>query len=153
MASPYRKRCNDLAQQESEYKDVVISKLKASAFELRQGEQECDELSLRLNNLHHRLNLLQNEKDLDEKEHDHRNELNTKTIYNLRDEVRALEDELEKIEADITIRKNENDSVNRTISIRSADLAKLKCELADLGDDNKGLALDNKDLEQQVGFI
>lgn len=153
MASPYRKRYDDLAQQESEYKDIVISKLKASAFELHQNEQECDKLNLRLTNLNHRLNGLQNEKDLDEKEYNHRNDLNTKTIYNLRDEVRALEAELDKIEADIALKRNDNDGVNRIISIKSSDLAKLKCELADLADDNKALTLDNKDLEQQVGFI
>jgi len=150
MASPYRKRYFDQAQIESDHKDVIISQLKAECFELRENERDYNDLNSRVNNLNHRFNLLQEEKVLDEKEHNYRSEVNLKTINALRDEVVALKGDLTAVERDNQDLRADNESVNLVIRAKTADLAQLKSDLADLSDDNSQLNLQNKELDRQV---
>jgi len=148
MSSPYKNR--HTANNESDQKDIVISQLKAAAFELHQSEKGIDNLGTKLTNLNHRFNLLQKEKALDEKEYNNRNELYTKTIQELKEEVNALRAELEAREGNVQALVEENDDINKVISTRTAEVARLKCELGDLSDENKDLNLQINELEHQI---
>jgi len=150
MTSPYKKRYFDQSQVESDHKDIVVSQLKAEAFELRENERDYNDLNSRVNNLNHRFNLLQEEKVLDEKEHNYRNELNLKTINALRNEVEGLKSDLNAITRDADDIRADNESVNVVVRNRTSDLAKLKSDLADLSDDNTHLTLENKELDRQA---
>jgi len=150
MSSPYRRRYNDPYQIESDHKDVVISNLKAEAFELRQGERDYEEINARLNNLNHRFNLLKDEKSLDEREYNTRTDLNHRTINNLKDDIEALRSEYRSVEADILDLRTDNQHINGIISGKSAELSKLKTELADLLNENDGVTINNKDLERLI---
>jgi chromosome segregation ATPase len=150
MTSPYRKRYNDPYQIESDHKDVVISQLKAEAFELRQGERDYEELNARMNNLNHRFNLLKDEKSLDEREYSTRTELNHRTINNLKDDIEGLRSEYRSIEADILDLRGDNQSINGIISVKSSEIAKFKTELADIINENEELTINNKDLDRLI---
>jgi len=148
MSSPLRKSMYGASQVETERKDVIISQLKAEAFELRQGERDYSDLNARLNNLHHRYNLLQDEKALDSREWNARHEQNQRTLAILKDEVNALRTELAGIDADVQDVKGDNANINHIINSRNSDIAKLKADLSDLTADNNELSLQRNDLER-----
>jgi len=148
MSSPLRKSMYGASQVECERKDVIISQLKSEAFELRQGERDYSDLNARLNNLHHRYNLLQDEKALDSREWNARHEQNQRTLSVLKDEVNALRTELAGIDADVQDVKGDNAEVNHIINSRNSDIAKLKADLSDLCADNNELTCQRNDLER-----
>jgi len=148
MSSPLRKSMYGATQVETERKDVIISQLKAEAFELRQNERDYSDLNARLNNLHHRYNLLQDEKSLDAKEWNARHEQNQRTLTILKEEVNALRTELAGVDADVQDVKSDNANVNHVINSRNSDIAKLKADLSDLTADNNELNFQRNDLEK-----
>jgi len=148
MSSPLRKSMYGASHLESERKDVVISQLKAEAFELRQNERDYSDLNARLNNLHHRYNLLQDEKTLDAREWNSRHEQNQRTLSILKDEVNALRTELAGVDADVQDVKSDNANINHLVNSRNSDIAKLKADLSDLNADNNELTFQRNDLEK-----
>lgn len=149
MTSSYKKYF-DPAQIESDQKDLIVSQLKAELFELRQNERDYNELHSKLNNLEHRYNLLQEEKTLNEREFKNRNELNLRTINNLKVDIDSLKQELNVLSADAQDLRYDNQSINEIITNKSAEVASLKAELADLSDSNSHLTMERKDLEVQI---
>jgi len=149
MTSSYKKYF-DPAQIESDQKDLIVSQLKAELFELRQNERDYNELHSKLNNLEHRYNLLQEEKTLNEREFKNRNELNLRTINNLKADIDSLKQELNVLSADAQDLRYDNQSINEIITNKSAEVASLKAELADLSDSNSHLTMERKDLEVQI---
>jgi len=149
MTSSYKKYF-DPAQIESDQKDLIVSQLKAELFELRQNERDYNELHSKLNNLEHRYNLLQEEKTLNEREFKNRNELNLRTINNLKADIDTLKQELNVLSADAQDLRYDNQSINEIITNKSAEVSQLKAELADLSDSNSHLAMERKDLEVQI---
>lgn len=152
MASSYKKYF-DPAQIESDQKDLVISQLKAELFELRQNERDYNELHSKLNNLEHRYSLLQEEKTLNEREFKNRNELNLRTINNLKADIDTLKQELNVLNADTQDLRFDNQNINEIVNARSSELAQLKAEIADLSDNNSHLSLEKKDLETQISRV
>jgi len=100
MHSSYKKYF-DPAQVESDQKDLIISQLKAELFELRRSEKNYEELHAKLNNLEHRYNLVQEEKLMNEKDFRARQDINGKTIANLKDDIDGLRGEYENANADV----------------------------------------------------
>lgn len=152
MTSSYKKYF-DPAQIESDQKDLVVSQLKAELFELRQNERDYNELHSKLNNLEHRYNLLQEEKSLNEREFKNRNELNLRTINNLKSDIDTLKQELNVLNADAQDLRFDNQSINEIVNNRSSEIAQLKAELGDLSDSNAHLSLEKKDLETQISRV
>lgn len=103
-----------------------------------------------MNNLEHRYNLLQEEKTLNERDFKNRNEINTKTIQNLKFDVDGLKNELDAINGDLQDLRIDNNGINELINNRSSEIARLKAELSDLFDSNNGLQADKRDLENNV---
>jgi chromosome segregation ATPase len=152
MTSSYKKYF-DPAQIESDQKDLVVSQLKAELFELRQNERDYNELHSKLNNLEHRYNLLQEEKSLNEREFKNRNELNLRTINNLKSDIDTLKQELNVLSADAQDLRFDNQSINEIVNNRSSEIGQLKAELGDLSDNNSHLAMEKKDLETQISRV
>mmetsp|Transcript_39528 Transcript_39528/g.45983 ORF Transcript_39528/g.45983 Transcript_39528/m.45983 type:complete len:389 (+) Transcript_39528:51-1217(+) len=144
------KKYFDPAQVESDQKDLIISQLKAELFELRQNERDYSELHTKLNNLEHRYNLLQEEKTLNERDFKARNEINSKTVQNLKFDCDGLKNELNALNGDLQDLRIDNNGINELINSRSAEIARLKAELADLFDSNNALQGDKRDLENAI---
>jgi len=153
MTSSSYKKYFDPSQIESDQKDLIVSQLKAELFELRQNERDYNELHSKLNNLEHRYNLLQEEKTLNEREFKSRNELNLRTINNLKSDIDSLKQELNVLTADVQDLRFDNQNINDIVGNRSAEVAQLKAELADLTDGNNRLTLEKRDLEAQTGRV
>lgn len=153
MTSSSYKKYFDPSQIESDQKDLIVSQLKAELFELRQNERDYNELHSKLNNLEHRYNLLQEEKTLNEREFKSRNELNLRTINNLKSDIDSLKQELNVLSADAQDLRFDNQNINDIVGNRSAEVAQLKAELADLTDSNNRLTLEKRDLEAQCSRV
>jgi len=152
MTSSYKKYF-DPAQIESDQKDLVISQLKAELFELRQNERDYNELHSKLNNLEHRYTLVQEEIGLNEREFRNRNELNVRTINNLKSDIHNLKQEFHVISDDIQDLRLDNQSLNEVVDNKNRELSRLKDEVADLTDNNGQLTLERKDLENQISRV
>jgi chromosome segregation ATPase len=149
MHSSYKKYF-DPAQVESDQKDLIISQLKAELFELRRNEKNYEELHAKLNNLEHRYNLLQEEKMMNERDFKTRQEINGKTIGNLKIDIDSLRGEYESACGDIHGLRLENNGISDTITARNGELTRLRAELGDVFDENSVLDNDKRDLTQQV---
>jgi len=87
---------------------------------------------------------------LNEREFKNRNELNLRTINNLKSDIDALKQELNVLSADAQDLRFDNQSINEIVNNRSSEIAQLKAELGDLSDNNSHLAMEKKDLETQI---
>lgn len=87
---------------------------------------------------------------MNEREFKNRNELNLRTINNLKSDIDALKQELNVLSADAQDLRFDNQSINEIVNNRSSEIAQLKAELGDLSDNNSHLAMEKKDLETQI---
>jgi chromosome segregation ATPase len=138
------------AQVESDQKDLIISQIKAEIFELRQGERDYVELAAQLRNLEHRYNLLQDEKIRSEADFKARNELNFKTIANLKTDIDTLKSSIAESNIEYQELRAENNAIKDISEQRTIDLSKLKNELQDAIAKNNILNEDRRALEIQV---
>jgi len=152
MNSSYKKYF-DPAQVESDQKDLIISQLKAELFELRRNEKNYEELHAKLNNLEHRYNLLQEEKLMNERDYKNRQEVNSRTISNLKQDIDSLRNEYESASSDIHALRLENNGVNDIINSRNAEVQRLKIELTEVFEENNHLELEKRDLQTSVSKL
>jgi len=75
-----------------------------------------------------------------------------RTINNLKADIDSLKQELNVLSADAQDLRYDNQSINEIITNKSAEVASLKAELADLSDSNSHLTMERKDLEVQVNY-
>jgi chromosome segregation ATPase len=140
----------DPAQVESDQKDLIISQLKADQFELRQCEQNLQDLNAQLNNLDHSLAILKEEKARSEKDFKQRNEANMKTISALKAEIDQLKSELSNQNIDLQEMKADNVALVEMSEHRDYELQRLKNELSNVFEKNKKLKEEKNSFDDQL---
>lgn len=76
-----------------------------------------------------------------------------KTINNLKADIDNLKQEFNLLNADVHDLSLDNQGINEIINNRSAEVARLKAEIADVVENNNRLALEKKELEGQLNRL
>jgi len=141
------------SQVESDQKDLLISQIKAEIFELKQNERDYLDLASQLRNIEHRYNLLQEEKLRAEVDFKSRNDLNFKTIANLKTDIDTLKSNIAESNIEYQELKAENQAVKDIAEQRDVSIKKLKLEVADALEQNDNLAQQRRALESDLAAL
>lgn len=141
------------SQVESDQKDLLISQIKAEIFELKQNERDYLDLASQLRNIEHRYNLLQEEKLRAEVDFKSRNDLNFKTIANLKTDIDTLKSNIAESNIEYQELKAENQAVKDIAEQRDVSIKKLKLEVGDALEQNDNLAQQRRALESDLAAL
>jgi len=141
------------SQVESDQKDLLISQIKAEIFELKQNERDYLDLAAQLRNIEHRYNLLQDEKLRAESDFKSRNDINFKTIANLKTDIDTLKSNIAENNIEYQELKAENQAVNDIAEQRDISIRKIKNEIADALEQNDSLNQQRRNLETELSNL
>jgi len=141
------------SQVESDQKDLLISQIKAEIFELKQNERDYLDLASQLRSIEHRYNLLQEEKLRAEVDFKSRNDINFKTIANLKTDIDTLKSNIAESNIEYQELKAENHAAKDIAEQRDINIRKLKNEVADSLEQNDSLVQQRRDLEAELSAI
>lgn len=138
------------SQVESDQKDLLISQIKAEIFELKQNERDYLDLAAQLRSIEHRYNLLQEEKLRAEADFKSRNDINFKTIANLKTDIDTLKSNIAESNIEYQELKAENQAIKEIAEQRDVNIKKLKHEVADSLEQNDVLNQQRRGLESEL---
>jgi len=141
------------SQVESDQKDLLISQIKAEIFELKQNERDYLDLAAQLRNIEHRYNLLQDEKLRAEADFKSRNDINFKTIANLKTDIDTLKSNIAENNIEYQELKAENQAVKDIAEQRDISIRKIKNEIADALEQNDSLNQQRRNLETELSNL
>jgi chromosome segregation ATPase len=138
------------SQVESDQKDLLISQIKAEIFELKQNERDYLDLASQLRSIEHRYNLLQEEKLRAESDFKGRNDINFKTIANLKTDIDTLKSNIAEANIEYQELKAENQAIKDIAEQRDINIKKLKHEVGDSLEQNDNLNQQRRTLESEL---
>jgi len=141
------------SQVESDQKDLLISQIKAEIFELKQNERDYLDLAAQLRNIEHRYNLLQDEKLRAEADFKSRNDINFKTIANLKTDIDTLKSNIAENNIEYQELKAENQAVKDIAEQRDISIRNIKNEIADALEQNDSLNQQRRNLETELSNL
>lgn len=141
------------SQVESDQKDLLISQIKAEIFELKQNERDYLDLAAQLRNIEHCYNLLQDEKLRAESDFKSRNDINFKTIANLKTDIDTLKSNIAENNIEYQELKAENQAVKDIAEQRDISIRKIKNEIADALEQNDSLNQQRRNLETELSNL
>lgn len=141
------------AQVESDQKDLIISQLKADIFELKKTEEEMYNLSQELKSLENRYQQTMSEKDQNEDDFMRENEMQSRQISDLRNEIENLRKIIKEKTREFEELKIESQSLNDLNEQRSFQINKMKKDLSDGIDQHKRLYEDKNRNEEKVSSL
>jgi len=138
------------SQVESDQKDLLISQIKAEIFELKQNERDYLDLASQLRSIEHRYNLLQEEKLRAEADFKGRNDINFKTIANLKTDIDTLKSNIAEANIEYQELKAENQAIKDIAEQRDINIKKFKHEVAESLEQNDHLNQQRRTLESEL---
>jgi len=132
---------------------LLISQIKAEIFELKQNERDYLDLAAQLRNIEHRYNLLQDEKLRAEADFKSRNDINFKTIANLKTDIDTLKSNIAENNIEYQELKAENQAVKDIAEQRDISIRKIKNEIADALEQNDSLNQQRRNLETELSNL
>ena len=130
---------------------MLIGQLKIENFELKQQERDYGKLHGQLLDSQHYFKLLQDEKIRLERDSKEREDILQKKVENIQDDMKRLNDTLSEKHEQLKMTDAELIAGKQRIEERNKEIARMRTELSQSGDETKRVLGDKKEIEEELG--